>query len=65
MQNDAKMKRTRLRPLPTGRLSVPHAAVWASTVGIAGTSLLAWQVLYYFALLCILYLKVYMLKIGN
>lgn len=47
VQNDAKMKRTRQRPLPSGRLSVSHAAIWASTVGITGTSLLAWQVLYY------------------
>ncbi|MQL83707.1 hypothetical protein Taro_016205 [Colocasia esculenta] len=41
VQNDAKMKRTRLRPLPSGRLSVPHAVVWASSVGIVGTTLLA------------------------
>ncbi|KAJ8510822.1 hypothetical protein OPV22_001256 [Ensete ventricosum] len=46
IQNDAKMKRTRQRPLPSGRLSVPHAAIWASTVGIAGTSLLAWKANY-------------------
>lgn len=46
VQNDAKMKRTRLRPLPSGRMSVPHAAIWASTVGIAGTTLLAWQANY-------------------
>ncbi|CAL9133046.1 unnamed protein product [Musa acuminata var. zebrina] len=46
IQNDAKMKRTRQRPLPSGRLSVPHAAIWASTVGIAGTTLLAWKANY-------------------
>ncbi|ONK72245.1 uncharacterized protein A4U43_C04F17350 [Asparagus officinalis] len=46
VQNDAKMKRTMQRPLPSGRISVPHAATWASTVGIAGTSLLAWQTNY-------------------
>ncbi|KAK9120674.1 hypothetical protein Syun_018291 [Stephania yunnanensis] len=39
--NDAKMKRTKLRPLPSGRLSISHAAVWASGVGVAGTTLLA------------------------
>ncbi|KAF3437844.1 hypothetical protein FNV43_RR20600 [Rhamnella rubrinervis] len=39
--NDAKMKRTRLRPLPSGRLTIPHAVTWASTVGLAGTVLLA------------------------
>ncbi|MQL94040.1 hypothetical protein Taro_026692 [Colocasia esculenta] len=41
VQNDAKMKRTRQRPLPSGRLSVPHAVLWASSVGIGGTMLLA------------------------
>ncbi|KAJ6840791.1 protoheme IX farnesyltransferase, mitochondrial-like [Iris pallida] len=46
VHNDAKMKRTRQRPLPSGRLSVPHAALWASSVGIAGTTLLAWQTNY-------------------
>ncbi|WOL07260.1 protoheme IX farnesyltransferase, mitochondrial [Canna indica] len=46
IQNDAKMKRTRQRPLPSGRLSVPHAAIWASSVGIAGTTLLAWKANY-------------------
>lgn len=39
--NDALMKRTMQRPLPSGRLSIPHAAIWASSVGIAGISLLA------------------------
>ncbi|XP_078177129.1 cytochrome c oxidase 10 [Carex rostrata] len=42
-ENDTKMKRTCKRPLPSGRISIPHAAMWASTVGLAGTSLLAWQ----------------------
>ncbi|XP_057550294.1 protoheme IX farnesyltransferase, mitochondrial isoform X2 [Amaranthus tricolor] len=39
--NDAKMKRTMNRPLPSGRISSLHAVTWASTVGIAGTTLLA------------------------
>ncbi|XP_020085408.1 protoheme IX farnesyltransferase, mitochondrial [Ananas comosus] len=43
VENDFKMKRTRLRPLPSGRISVPHAALWASSIGIAGTTLLAWK----------------------
>ncbi|XP_077244924.1 cytochrome c oxidase 10 [Tasmannia lanceolata] len=43
INNDAKMKRTRHRPLPSGRLSVRHAAVWASSIGVAGTALLAWK----------------------
>ncbi|XP_042438931.1 protoheme IX farnesyltransferase, mitochondrial-like [Zingiber officinale] len=45
-QNDAKMKRTRQRPLPSGRIGVPHAAMWASSVGLAGTILLAWKANY-------------------
>ncbi|KAJ6404013.1 hypothetical protein OIU84_012247 [Salix udensis] len=39
--NDAKMKRTRLRPLPSRRLTIPHALTWASSVGVAGTAILA------------------------
>ncbi|KAI8026041.1 hypothetical protein LOK49_LG02G00963 [Camellia lanceoleosa] len=41
INNDAKMKRTRQRPLPSGRITVPHAVSWASSVGAAGTALLA------------------------
>ncbi|KAJ4821973.1 Protoheme IX farnesyltransferase, mitochondrial [Turnera subulata] len=41
IKNDAKMKRTRQRPLPSGRLSAPHAIMWATSVGLAGTGLLA------------------------
>ncbi|KDP41119.1 hypothetical protein JCGZ_03610 [Jatropha curcas] len=41
VNNDAKMKRTRHRPLPSGRLTIPHAVAWASSVGLAGTALLA------------------------
>ncbi|KAE8670264.1 Protoheme IX farnesyltransferase [Hibiscus syriacus] len=41
INNDAKMKRTRLRPLPSGRIGTPHAVTWAASVGIAGTALLA------------------------
>lgn len=41
IKNDAKMKRTRQRPLPSQRLTVPHAVTWASSVGLAGTALLA------------------------
>ncbi|KAF2308992.1 hypothetical protein GH714_042440 [Hevea brasiliensis] len=40
ISNDAKMKRTRQRPLPSGRLTIPHAVTWASSVGLAGTALL-------------------------
>lgn len=44
IKNDAKMKRTRQRPLPSGRISAPHAVAWASTAGITGTALLACKV---------------------
>lgn len=44
MNNDAKMKRTRQRPLPSGRISARHAITWASSVGIAGTALLVCKV---------------------
>ncbi|CAN6678528.1 unnamed protein product [Malus baccata var. baccata] len=40
-QNDAKMNRTKNRPLPSGRITIPHAVTWASTAGLAGTALLA------------------------
>ncbi|XP_020235359.1 protoheme IX farnesyltransferase, mitochondrial [Cajanus cajan] len=43
INNDAKMKRTSRRPLPSGRITVPHAVGWAASVGIAGTALLATQ----------------------
>jgi heme O synthase-like polyprenyltransferase len=45
IKNDAKMKRTMRRPLPSGRISPAHAAMWATSVGVAGTALLAWKVL--------------------
>ncbi|KAI3444868.1 hypothetical protein Pfo_001533 [Paulownia fortunei] len=41
VKNDAKMNRTRQRPLPSGRITIPHAVTWASSVGVAGTALLA------------------------
>ncbi|KAG5076001.1 hypothetical protein JHK84_057232 [Glycine max] len=43
INNDAKMKRTSRRPLPSGRITIPHAVGWASSVGLAGTALLATQ----------------------
>ncbi|KAF8670778.1 hypothetical protein HU200_050449 [Digitaria exilis] len=43
IKNDSKMKRTMRRPLPSGRISPAHAAVWAASVGAAGTALLAWK----------------------
>ncbi|XP_010508285.1 PREDICTED: protoheme IX farnesyltransferase, mitochondrial-like [Camelina sativa] len=41
ISNDAKMKRTMLRPLPSGRISVPHAVAWATIAGASGACLLA------------------------
>ncbi|KAL9237737.1 hypothetical protein vseg_012251 [Gypsophila vaccaria] len=43
VKNDALMKRTMQRPLPSGRMTVLHAACWASSMGVAGTALLACQ----------------------
>ncbi|PQQ11849.1 protoheme IX farnesyltransferase mitochondrial [Prunus yedoensis var. nudiflora] len=42
--NDAKMNRTKQRPLPSGRITIPHAVTWASAAGLAGTALLASQI---------------------
>jgi protoheme IX farnesyltransferase len=44
IKNDAIMRRTSQRPLPAGRITIPHAVAWASSVGLAGTALLATQV---------------------
>nr|VDD16121.1 unnamed protein product [Brassica rapa] len=41
ISNDAKMKRTMRRPLPSGRMSVPHAVAWATIAGASGACLLA------------------------
>lgn len=41
ISNDAKMKRTMQRPLPSGRISAGHALTWATSVGLTGTALLA------------------------
>ncbi|KFK37256.1 hypothetical protein AALP_AA4G234100 [Arabis alpina] len=41
ISNDAKMKRTMQRPLPAGRMSVPHAVAWATIAGTSGACLLA------------------------
>ncbi|GJZ38380.1 protoheme IX farnesyltransferase, mitochondrial [Tanacetum coccineum] len=41
VKNDAMMNRTRRRPLPSGRITIPHAVTWASSVGLVGTALLA------------------------
>ncbi|CAJ1977764.1 unnamed protein product [Sphenostylis stenocarpa] len=43
INNDSKMKRTSQRPLPSGRITKSHAVCWASSVGLAGTALLATQ----------------------
>ena len=41
VRNDAAMVRTAKRPLPSGRISRTHAAVWASASGLSGVALLA------------------------
>ena len=42
--NDARMERTKRRPLPTGRLSRGHALLFAGLAGCAGIYILATQV---------------------
>ncbi|KAL3700381.1 hypothetical protein R1sor_018403 [Riccia sorocarpa] len=39
--NDARMKRTMRRPLPSGRIGVTHALAFAVTAGVTGVTLLA------------------------
>lgn len=43
-QKDAMMSRTRLRPLPLGRISKSHAMAFALISGLFGTTLLSQQV---------------------
>ena len=43
--NDARMERTKRRPLPTSRLSRGHALLFASLAGSAGIYILATQVI--------------------
>eukprot|EP00940_MAST-03C_sp_MAST-3C-sp2_P003440 g3440.t1 len=40
VENDALMKRTKRRPLPSGRMTRVHAAAFASASGLAGTGIL-------------------------
>ena len=44
VENDSKMRRTKGRPLPSGRITTEHAMAWGLTTGIGGIALLASQV---------------------
>ena len=41
---DARMKRTQTRPLPSGRISMPHAVLFAAVSGMVGVAVLALMV---------------------
>lgn len=41
---DARMERTRRRPLPAGQLTSRHALIWAGSVSFMGIVILAWFV---------------------
>ncbi|GBG69123.1 hypothetical protein CBR_g3821 [Chara braunii] len=41
--NDASMKRTMRRPLPSGRIGMGHAIAFATLMGLAGVGVLAWK----------------------
>ncbi len=56
---DAKMLRTRNRPLPAGRISPRRALAFSATISITGLLLLAWQVNALTALLAALTLVSY------
>jgi len=43
IRNDRMMKRTMMRPLPSGRVGPRHAAAFAALMGVGGVSLLAWK----------------------
>lgn len=56
---DARMLRTKLRPLPTGRISPNHALAFGVFISISGLLLLAWRVNSITALLAALTLATY------
>jgi heme o synthase len=58
---DARMPRTRKRPVAAGRLGVFESVVFATVLGIAGVSILAWQVNLLTALLGLSTLALYAL----
>lgn len=43
-ERDARMKRTRRRPLPSGRVAAPVAFGFSLALSVAGAAVLAWQV---------------------
>jgi protoheme IX farnesyltransferase len=57
---DRYMRRTQMRPLPSGRLSAPHALWFGISLAVAGTLELGFGVNWLTSLLCLLTLAMYL-----
>lgn len=61
VRRDARMERTRNRPLPTGRLTPSQALIWSTSISFTGVLLLASQVNEITALLALANILLYVL----
>lgn len=58
---DARMRRTRLRPLPDQRVAAPEAAIYGLVMSAAGLGILAWSTNWVAATLALATLAIYLL----